>query len=463
MTQMTKSDDQKLGIKILDAWASAIDGVMDDRPDITGFWLLKAFQVKRAQCRFLPDRWAHPSGQQAALLALESVTGALEHPQDIVLTSIFMPNEIFQSLGLYPLIAEAAANFVTGAHAEPSFIESAEKHGVPETYCSFHKVLLGGAFAEVFPSIPFIANCSVACDANNLSFKLLAAHYGAPQRYIDVPDSYTEENCRYVAEQLESLAHALEEAYGRTLDLEDLKERVARSQRTLDKLAATLPLRRNRFVKNNMGLEMQHALVFHTLLGDPKAEQLATQMLEDYADAPEFHGVNLVWSATAPFFSVPLQKLVDVNPEQQIITSDMCFDQVTFDGWHHDGAHEPFLAMAERLIRNSYNGGGQHRADRMAELCEMTKADGAVVFCHWGCKETMGCAQLVKSTLERADFPCITLDGDGCNRANFPGGQAATRLGAFLEMLHARKDQRSAAHPQPAASPRDESDEQTVA
>lgn len=58
MAQTTKSDDQKLGIKILDAWAAAIDDVMEERPDITGFWLLKAFQVKRAQTRFLPDRWA---------------------------------------------------------------------------------------------------------------------------------------------------------------------------------------------------------------------------------------------------------------------------------------------------------------------------------------------------------------------------------------------------------------------
>ena len=463
MTQMTKSDDQKLGIKILDAWASAIDDVMDDRPDITSFWLLKAFQVKRAQCRYLPDRWAYPSGQQAALLALESVTNALEHPQDIVLTSIFMPNEIFQALGLYPLIAAAAANFVTGAHAEPSFIDSAEKHGIPETYCSFHKILLGGAFADVFPSIPFIANCSVACDANNLSFKLLAAHYNAPQRYIDVPEVYTEENCRYVADQLESLAHALEKAYGRTLDMDNLKERVARSQRTLDTLVDTLRVRRGHFVKNNMGLEMQHALSFHTLLGTPEAEQLVDQMLLDYADAPEFQGVNLVWSATAPFFSVPLQKLIDVNLEQQIIASDMCFDQVSFDGWHHAGDQEPFLAMAERLIRNSYNGGGQRRANRLAEICEATRADGAVVFCHWGCKETMGCAQLVKSTLERADFPCITLDGDGCNRANFPGGQAATRLGAFLEMLHARKDQRTAAHRESAAAQPNEAADQTVA
>lgn len=440
MALRVKTDDQKLGIRILDAWAAAIDGVMEERPDITGFWLLKAFQVKRAQTWLLPNRWDPESSRMAARLALATVTDALERPERTVLTSIFMPNEIFQCLGLYPLMAEAEANFVTGAHAEPSFIEAAEKNGVPETYCSFHKILLGGSLANVFPEPRLIANCSVACDANNLSFRLLAAHYGCPHTYIDVPSDYTEEGCAYVAGQLRGLAATAAKIYGGTVDEDELATRVARSQCTLAKLVDTLPLRRGRFLKNSMGLEMQYALVLHTMLGTPEAEAMVDHLLEDLPQAPAYDGLDLVWSATAPFYSVPLQKLMDVNGDQQVVASDMCFDQVSFDGWAHDGATEPYLAMAERLIKNSYNGAAARRVARMVDVCERTDADGALVFCHWGCKETMGCAQLMRRTLEGAGYPCLTLDGDGCNRGNFPGGQAATRLGAFLEMLHGRRD-----------------------
>lgn len=440
MAQTTKSDDQKLGIKILDAWAAAIDDVMEERPDITAFWLLKAFQVKRAQTRFLPDRWAPKSSRMASRYALESVTCALEHPDRVVLTSIFMPNEIFQCLGLYPLIAEAAANFVAGAHAESAFIESAEKNGVPETYCSFHKVLLGGALAGTLEAPRYIANCSVACDANNLSFRLLAKRFGCPQTYIDVPAEYSEEGCAYVADQLRDLEGRLCDVFGGTVDDAELRARVARSQRTLDALVDTLPKRRGRFMLNNMGLEMQYALVLHTMLGTEEAEAMVEQLDAYLAGAEPYDGIDLVWSATAPFFSVPLQKLLDVNTDQQVIASDMCFDQPSFDGWRHDGAREPYLAMAERLIRNSYNGPAERRVERMRQLCERTGADGAVVFCHWGCKETMGCSQLMRRTLEADGYPCLSLDGDGCNRGNFPGGQAATRLGAFLEMLHGQRD-----------------------
>lgn len=439
MSSLTRPDDQKLGIKILDTWAHAIGDVLPERPDITSFWLLTAFRLKRAQCRHFPERWQMPSAQLAARLALDTVTDALEDPDNTVLTGIFMPPEIMHCLGLHPLIAEAAANFVAAAHAEAPFVEIAEQSGIPETYCSFHKVLLGEAYGDILEPPKLIVCCSVACDANNLTFRLLAEKFGCPMVYIDVPDTYTEENCAYVADQLRDFASLAEKVYGRTLSMDDLKERVARSQETLENLRRSLPLRQGRFIRNNMGLEMQHALALHTLLGEKDTLEMTERMLEDYPKATPFDGVDLVWSATAPFYSVPLQKLLDVNDDQQVIASDMCFDQVSFDGWHH-GPDEPFEAMAERLLRNAYNGGAERRLACMETIARETAADGAVVFCHWGCKETMGAAQIMRRGLEEAQVPCLVLDGDGCNRGNFPGGQAATRLGAFLEMLHGRRD-----------------------
>ena len=95
--------------------------------------------------------------------------------------------------------------------------------------------------------------------------------------------------------------------------------------------------------------------------------------------------------------------------------------------------------MAERLIKNTFNGPATRRIERLRTLAEVTDADGVVLFCHWGCKETMGASQLAKRELEAAGIPTLTLDGDGCHRSNNPEGQSATRMGAFLEMLEARR------------------------
>ena len=37
-------------------------------------------------------------------------------------------------------------------------------------------------------------------------------------------------------------------------------------------------------------------------------------------------------------------------------------------------------------------------------------------------------------------YPVLLLDGDGCDRANTMDGQTATRLDAFLEMLHSKQE-----------------------
>lgn len=99
--------------------------------------------------------------------------------------------------------------------------------------------------------------------------------------------------------------------------------------------------------------------------------------------------------------------------------------------------------MARRLVYNSFNGGCEHRIVRALEAARRLQADGIVYFCHWGCKQTLGAAQLVRTRLEAEGFPVLLLDGDGCDRANTSDGQTATRLGAFVEMLEARKGVRA--------------------
>ena len=76
---------------------------------------------------------------------------------------------------------------------------------------------------------------------------------------------------------------------------------------------------------------------------------------------------------------------------------------------------------------------------RTLEMAERLHADGVVYFCHWGCKQTSGGAGYAKSALERAGYPTLILDGDGCDTGNVNDGQMVTRMQAFLEQLGVQK------------------------
>ena len=86
-----------------------------------------------------------------------------------------------------------------------------------------------------------------------------------------------------------------------------------------------------------------------------------------------------------------------------------------------------------------FNGPAQRRIDRALEMAKTVGADGAVWFCHWGCKQTLAAAQNVKKRLEQEGYPVLILDGDGCDRGNSSNGQMSTRMQAFVEMLEDRK------------------------
>jgi benzoyl-CoA reductase/2-hydroxyglutaryl-CoA dehydratase subunit BcrC/BadD/HgdB len=355
----------------------------------------------------------------------------------MVLTSIFLPTEIFQCLGMHTITAEAVAGTTAGAHAERGFAAYAEQTGIPETYCSYHKVLMGMASSGVLEKPRMLASCSLACDANNLSFKALSQLWGIEHTYVDVPYDISEDSIAYVADELRELTVRAEDIFGRKADKDMLQAAVARSQNTLLLLAQSLPKRAGKYLNSDMLLAVEELLDAHVALGTKDMELMAHQMIEDYAAAIPYKGLSLVWVHTTPFFLPELSHILDHSKAAQIIASDMLLDQVCTKpgGWLYDGATSPFEAMAERLICCSFNGPALRRAKRIRWICEQTHADGAVIFCHWGCKETAGAAQLIRHTLERAGFPALVLDGDGCERSNNMHAQMTTRFEAFLEVL----------------------------
>ena len=113
---------------------------------------------------------------------------------------------------------------------------------------------------------------------------------------------------------------------------------------------------------------------------------------------------------------------------------DMCYE-----GFVHADPSDPYTAMGQRIVYSAFNGPVSRRIQRGLQAAEQIRADGVVWFCHWGCKHTLGGAQLAKEQFERAGYPCLILDGDGCDRSHGGEGQLATRMEAFLEMLEQEK------------------------
>ena len=434
---------QTLGTRVVNAFGTAVTQHVGDAPDGVRTALDVAFNAERFKVERFPELGLMPFARDAARITLKSVTDALNSPEQAVVTSIFLPSEPFLAMGLKPVSAEAIAGFVSAAHSESGFITQAEQNGIPETYCSFHKVLMGMATSGVLLPARLLASCSVPCDANNLSFKALSYLWDSPHVYVDVPytDIADEASVAYVADQLRALVRATEQRYGVKLDADELSRRVEMSQRTLELLDRSLPLRRGRFMRSDMGNEMQLALAVHLALGTDESLRMAERMVDDLASTEDYDGVSIVWGHIPPFFLKSINDQISQSRDAQIIATDMLYDQVSGHRPRYS-ADQPFEAMAERMLEDCFNGPSTRRAARLERLARETDADGVVIFCHWGCKETAGASQLMRRQIEAMGIPVLVLDGDGCDRNNCMEGQMSTRFTAFMELLASKREER---------------------
>lgn len=417
---------------IIPAFGHYIQRITPEHPERARALLKTAYRANGLGIRLAPNRQLPPARRYAVNYINDVVVRMLSHPDRAALVSVFMPCELLEALDVIPMCAEMYSSYINGTHCEGIFAEAAEGAGIAESYCSYHKILLGSAYSGVLPPPKMIVNCSLVCDANNLTFRELADFYGVPQYYVDVPVARSEESVAYVADQFRELAAFLEEHIGRKLNETKLRESLVRSRDTIHALRESLYLKREHSLPGNVVGELNEIYMTHNALGTPEALRYAKAMQCALESAPKKDGIRLLWLHTLPIWQEPVRELFDFSSRCEIVACDINLESLV-----DMEPDKPYESMARRLVYSTFNGGAE-RVKASIDLARLLDVDGVVCFCHWGCKQTMGLSATLKAELEKAGIPTLLLNGDGCDRRNASDGQTATRLNAFLEMLEKR-------------------------
>ena len=419
--------------QIVEKFGGFVDTKIETNPEAARKLLLAAYRAKLFQLKAFPDKRLSRARDLMAVESMKAVIAPLAHPEKSALVSIFTPCELLQCAGIHPMFAEAMASYITGADAEAGFASVAEGFGIPETYCSYHKLLLGGILSGVIPKPKFVVNTSLVCDANNLTFRKAAEAFQIPQFYIDVPYDVSEDSVLYVAAQMQELKKWMEEITGSRISVEDLKKRIACGKRTIDSLRLCQKRKAGKYLSNDLTDELYEVFGAHVLLGNCSIETFAGMLAEEIKKMPAYSGVRLLWMHTIPYYQKVLRDQLNFSMRAQVVSCDMndC-GLVDLD------PEKPYESMARRMVYNTFNGPSHRRLSAALEQCAQQEIDGVVYFCHWGCKQTLAAAGNARAVFEAAGYPVLILDGDGCDRRNAGDGQTLTRMQAFIEMLEQR-------------------------
>ncbi|MCF0248133.1 MAG: 2-hydroxyacyl-CoA dehydratase [Synergistes sp.] len=404
------------------------------KPEKVRQLIIPACRAKKIQFKYFSQKRQSPARNHLSEVLIDSVLAPYLEPENSALVNFHFPCELLYAMGIHPNVSEAVSGSINAFEAEKYFVEYAENAGISETLCSYHKIMLGTVLSGVLPKPAFVANVSLVCDANSLTFPMAANHWQVPHFMVDVPLDRSPEGIAYVADQLREFKDFLEDVTGKRLQDERLKESVACTGRTIEKLARAQQLKKYHYLQNDLEGEVFEMFASHILLGTREIETYADLLCRDLERSNKTKGLRLLWMHVIPYYITPLKKLLNFNPKCQIVTSEM-----NFDGYVDIDPEKPYESMAKRLVLNAYNGSAVHRMESTLKMCRELDIDGVVYFCHWGCKQTAGASDYIKEALESAGYPVLILNGDGCNRNNSGEGQLMTRIEAFTEMLEKRK------------------------
>ena len=128
------------------------------------------YTVSGLVVKYFPDQRLLPHQKYAAAVCNHTIHKPLKDPGNSAVVNLFFPCGLLQAMGITPQFVEGLSGFLNGAYTERAFIDFAENYGIPKTYCSYHKTVLGAALSGVLPKSKFIVNTTLVCDANTLHF-----------------------------------------------------------------------------------------------------------------------------------------------------------------------------------------------------------------------------------------------------------------------------------------------------
>lgn len=197
-----------------------------------------------------------------------SLVRGLRHPERAVCVNIFMPCEMLHAMGLTPMFPEGLSVYVACTACQHVFAERAEVSGIPESFCSYHKTMLGMA----------------------------------------------------------------ETLTGRKLDEAKLRESMACADRTLKLMREYAALRAEVTQDTTMTGELCSLIATHCLLGHADGENYVRELIETARRAPRRETTRrkrIFFIHTLPNWQDSMIRMLETENRCELVGCDLTFDSLT--------------------------------------------------------------------------------------------------------------------------------------
>lgn len=371
---------------------------------------------------------------------VEFIRNAIDKHNKRAWISVLYPAEILHPFGIYPLSLEILSGLLSTCGLADRFLESSLSLGVPNTMCSFHRMMTGLAASKYFDGPDMVCATSLLCDGNLKSFSHAAKSCGVPFLYLDVPYELNQDSVEYLKKQLMASVEKIADITRTPFRMEKFQEVISLAQKGMDGMWKIYEKRSKADQYAFRGHEMANfCFPAHYLLGSEQLIKITDRILKTLSDPNDRHRYfparkkgfkpkRFMWMHIVPQYETPIWELLDNG-----VTTRIICEEHTPPYFKKYDASDPFGSVAKRLISHPSNGDLSRRIDNALRIAKDFKVDGVVHYSSWGCHQAAGNVHIIEKAFENEGIRFLNLNGDAVDRSNTTFGQHKTRIEAFLE------------------------------
>jgi benzoyl-CoA reductase/2-hydroxyglutaryl-CoA dehydratase subunit BcrC/BadD/HgdB len=360
--------------------------------------------------------------------------------------TVFFPAEILHAMDIVPMHTETTTwmiSLFTGECAD--LLSAGAELGLASEICTPHRGLAGAFTSQVLPRPDVMLWSNLICDNTAKSGELLMDINKCPGFYLDHPFQHSEEENKYLIEELNSMICFLEELSGHKMDWDRLSEAVAQMDKQIELFREISELRKAVPSPFQTQGFLELVTIDYLFSGQPEGTEYLEVLRRELAAKVEAgQGAVADERFRLMSFFVPPMYLIGFLEKIAHEFGAVSVTEPFFTFWG-EGKLDPGKPL-ESVARKSYMlpearmyGPLDDRAISSIVRCaEEYKIDGAVYYADVGCRHTCAVVKLFKDTLNEIDIPMLTLDCDIVDPTITSEEEMREKLEQFFELLEDR-------------------------
>jgi len=351
---------------------------------------------------------------------------------------ITAPFDLLRAMNVTSCFVEFIGGMLASSGIIESFLEQSEQAGYASDICGYHRAVIGAVEKGIMPRPDFLIASTCPCSGGTAVIENLARIFNKDLFVLQIPQLPTDDNVKYLADQLKDLTSFVSHHTGTGLDGEKLKKIIENTNLAREYMQKAYELARH-IPSPTSGRDLKDfGIVMSLLLGTEEAVSITKSYLDEYRGK-----ISSGWNSDEKFRLMWIQNRIQFkNPIETMLRDEygavIVVDELNDIFWDPIDPEDPYTGLAKRAISIPFNGPAEYRINYLKGLAEKYRVHGAINPCNWGCRQGAGSRGLIEKGLKEIDIPVLNLEVDCIDSRNFSEGQLRTRIEAFIEMLGSR-------------------------